>query len=143
MSDGKVSVVKKGMYRLHRSVLWTEADNRVLINALLGVYTALIDACKGDVKEIFALQEIGDTEKLKRVKVFNACVSMMDRLMKRLSLVHLGWNTNPGLAKADAEAKTSHAEKVDLAGAPSMRFFRSCAITLHRCASFWRRCRHL
>ena len=48
ISDDKVSVVKKGVYRLHRSVLWTEADNRVLINALLGVYTALIDACKGD-----------------------------------------------------------------------------------------------
>ena len=54
ISDGKVSVVKKGVYRLHRSVKWTEADNRVLINALLGVYTALIDACQrgcqGDIQ---------------------------------------------------------------------------------------------
>ena len=32
ISDGKVSLVKKGVYRLHRSVKWTEADNRVLIN---------------------------------------------------------------------------------------------------------------
>ena len=124
ISDDKVSVVKKGVYRLHRSVLWTEADNRVLINALLGVYTALIDACQGDVKEIFRSQDLSNTEKLQSVKTFNACVSMIDRLMKRWSLVHLGWNTNPRLAKADAEAKTSDTEKVDLEGAPLEALFQ-------------------
>ena len=124
ISDGKVSVVKKGVYRLHRSVKWTEADNRVLINALLGVYTALIDACQGDVKAIFSAQDLSNTEKLGSVKTFNACVSMLDRLMKRWSLVHLGWSTNPRLAKADAEAKTHHTEKVDLAGAPLEALFK-------------------
>ena len=124
ISDGKVSVVKKGVYRLHRSVLWTEADNRVLINDLLGVYTALIDACKGDVKAIFSSQDLSNTEKLQSVKTFNACVSMIDRLMKRWSLVHLGWSTNPRLAKADAAAKTSDTEKVDLAGAPLEALFK-------------------
>ena len=124
ISDGKVSVVKKGVYRLHRSVLWTEADNRVLINALLGVYTALIDACQGDVKAIFSSQDLSNTEKLQSVKTFNACVSMLDRLMKRWSLVHLGWHTNPRLAKADAAAKTHHTEKVDFAGAPLEAFFK-------------------
>ena len=127
ISDGKVSLVKKGVYRLHRSVLWTEADNRVLINALLGVYTALIDACQGDVKAIFSSQDLSNTEKLQSVKTFNACVSMLDRLMKRWSLVHLGWNTNPRLAKADAEAKTHHTEKVDFAGAPLEAFFKVAA----------------
>ena len=124
ISDGKVSVVKKGVYRLHRSVLWTEADNRVLINTLLGVYTALIDACQGDVKEIFSSQDLSNTEKLGSVKTFNACVSMLDRLMKRWSLVHLGWSTNPRLAKADAAAKTSDTEKVDLEGAPLEALFK-------------------
>ena len=124
ISDGKVSLVKKGVYRLHRSVLWTEADNRVLINALLGVYTALIDACQGDVKEIFSSQDLSNTEKLGSVKTFNACVSMLDRLMKRWSLVHLGWSTNPRLAKADAAAKTSDTEKVDFAGAPLEALFK-------------------
>ena len=124
ISDGKVSVVKKGVYRLHRSVKWTEADNRVLINTLLGVYTALIDACKGDVKAIFSAQDLSNTEKLQSVKTFNACVSMLDRLMKRWSLVHLGWSTNPRLAKADAAAKTSDTEKVDLEGAPLEALFK-------------------
>ena len=124
ISDGKVSLVKKGVYRLHRSVLWTEADNRVLINTLLGVYTALIDACKGDVKAIFSAQDLSNTEKLGSVKTFNACVSMLDRLMKRWSLVHLGWSTNPRLAKADAAAKTSDTEKVDLEGAPLEALFK-------------------
>ena len=124
ISDGKVSLVKKGVYRLHRSVLWTEADNRVLINTLLGVYTALIDACQGDVKEIFSSQDLSNTEKLGSVKTFNACVSMLDRLMKRWSLVHLGWSTNPRLAKADAAAKTSDTEKVDLEGAPLEALFK-------------------
>ena len=124
ISDGKVSVVKKGVYRLHRSVKWTEADNRVLINTLLGVYTALIDACQGDVKEIFSSQDLSNTEKLQSVKTFNACVSMIDRLMKRWSLVHLGWSTNPRLAKADAAAKTSDTEKVDFAGAPLEALFK-------------------
>ena len=124
ISDGKVSLVKKGVYRLHRSVLWTEADNRVLINTLLGVYTALIDACQGDVKAIFSSQDLSNTEKLGSVKTFNACVSMLDRLMKRWSLVHLGWSTNPRLAKADAAAKTSDTEKVDLEGAPLEALFK-------------------
>ena len=110
--------MKKGVYRLHRSVLWTEADNRVLINALLGVYTALIDACKGDVKEIFSSQDLSNTEKLQSVKTFNACVSMIDRLMKRCRWCISAGGTNPRLAKADAAAKTSDTEKVDLAGGP-------------------------
>ena len=122
-SDGKVNLVKKGVYRLSRSVKWTEADNQTLINEVLAVYTALIDACKADVKEIFASQEISDTEKIGRVKAFNVCVATIDRLMKRWSLVHLGWNTNTGLAKVDAEAKTAHAEKVNLEDAPLAAFF--------------------
>ena len=96
----------------------------MLINALLGVYTALIDACQGDVKEIFSSQDLSNTEKLQSVKTFNACVSMLDRLMKRWSLVHLGWSTNPRLAKADAAAKTSDTEKVDLEGAPLEALFQ-------------------
>ena len=123
-SDSKVSLVKKGVYRLHRSVKWTESDNRVLINELLAVYIALIDACKGDVKEIFGSQELSNTEKIRCVKVFNSCVATIDRLMKRWALVHVGWNTNPQLAKADAEAKTHHTEKVDLEGAPLEAFFQ-------------------
>ena len=50
---------------------------------------------------------------------------MIDRLMKRWSLVHLGWSTNPRLAKADAAAETSHdTEKVDLEGAPFEALFQ-------------------
>ena len=94
---------------------------------VLAVYTALINACKADVKKIFASQEISDTEKIRCVKAFNACVATIDRLMKRWSLVHLGWNTNTRLAKADAEAKRQHAEKVDLAAAPLEAFFRIVA----------------
>ena len=44
--------------------------------------------------------------------------------MKRWSLVHLGWSTNPRLAKADAAAKTSDTEKVDFAGAPLEALFK-------------------
>ena len=123
VSDGKVNVVKRGVYRLSRSVKWTESDNETLINELLAVYTALIDACKADVKKIFGSQEIGNTEKIRCVKAFNACVATIDRLMKRWSLVHLGWNTNTRLAKVDAEVKTRHAEKVNLEGAPLAAFF--------------------
>ena len=124
IAEDKVSKVKKGVYRLHRSVKWTETDNQVLINTLLGIYTALIDACKGDIKEIFASQEISTAEKMQRVKTFNTCVATIDRLMKRWSLVHHGWHANPGLAKADAVAKTAHTEKVELASAPLEAFFQ-------------------
>ena len=124
IAEDKVSKVKKGVYRLHRSVKWTETDNQLLINTLLGIYTALIDACKGDIKEIFASQEISTTEKMQHVKTFNTCVATIDRLMKRWSLVHHGWHANPGLAKADAAAKTAYTEKVDLASAPLEAFFQ-------------------
>ena len=124
IAEDKVSKVKKGVYRLHRSVKWTENDNQLLINTLLGIYTALIDACKADIKEIFASQEISTTEKMQHVKTFNTCVATIDRLMKRWSLVHHGWHANPGLAKADAAAKTAHTEKVELASAPLEAFFQ-------------------
>ena len=127
MVDGKVSVVKRGVYRLSRSVKWTEADNETLIDVLLAVYTALVDACKADVKKIFTSQEIGNAEKVRCVKAFNACVATIDRLMKRWSLVHLGWHTNTGLAKVDAEVKARHAEKVYLEGAPLSAFFKVVA----------------
>ena len=125
ISDGSVSLVKKGVYRLHRSVLWTEADNRVLINALLAVYTALIDACKGDVKEIFRSQDLSNTEKLQSVKTFNVCVATLDRLMKRWSLVHLGWEYESAAGESPMRRrKTSDTEKVDFAGAPLEAFFQ-------------------
>ena len=123
ISESKVSVVKKGVYRLHRSVKWTEADNRYLINQLLRVYTQMIDLCKGGVKDGFTLEDVSDTEQIKSVKTFNACVATVDRLMKRWSLVHLGWNTNPQLAKADAEANAFESERVDLQNAPIEAFF--------------------
>lgn len=123
VSDGKVSVVKRGVYRLSRSVKWTQADNEMLINEVLAVYTALIDACKADVKKIFTDEDISNTEKIRCVKSFNACVAMIDRLMKRWALVHQGWHTNPRLAKADVDAKIHHAEKVDWLSAPLASFF--------------------
>ena len=127
-SVDQVSLVKKGVYKLHRSVKWTEADNRDLINELLRVYTEMIDVCKGGVKDGFTLEDVSDTEQIKSVKTFNACVATVDRLMKRWALVHLGWNTNPQLAKADAEAEVSEAARVDLQNAPIEAFFR---VTTH------------
>lgn len=44
--------------------------------------------------------------------------------MKRWTLGHLGWHTNTGLAKADAEAKVRDTEKVNLEGAPLEPFFQ-------------------
>ncbi|MDE0686405.1 MAG: hypothetical protein OXI63_26060 [Candidatus Poribacteria bacterium] len=128
LSAGKVSLVKKGVYKLHRSVKWTELDNREIINELLRVYTEMIDVCKGGVKDGFTLEDVSDTEQLKSVKTFNACVATVDRLMKRWSLVHLGWNTNPQLAKADAEAEAFAAARVDLQDAPIEAFFE---VTTH------------
>ena len=127
-SVGKVSLVKKGVYKLHRSVKWTEADNREIIDELLRVYTEMIDVCKGGVKDGFTLEDVSDTERIKSVKTFNACVATVDRLMNRWSLVHLGWNTNPQLAKADAEAKASKSARVDLQNAPIGAFFE---VTTH------------
>ena len=106
---------------------WTEADNRDLINQLLRVYTEMVDVCKGGVKDGFTLKDVSDTEQIKIVKTFNACVATVDRLMKRWSLVHLGWHTNPQLAKADAEAEALESARVDLQNAPIEAFFRVAA----------------
>ena len=69
------------------------------------------------------LEDVSDTEQIKVVKTFNVCVATVDRLMKRWLLVHLGWNTNPQLAKADAEANAFESERVDLQNAPIEAFF--------------------
>ena len=128
LSVDQVSLVKKGVYKLHRSVKWTEANNREIINELLRVYTEMIDVCKGGVKDGFTLEDVSDTEQIKSVKTLNACVATVDRLMNRWSLVHLGWNTNPQLAKADAEAKAFESARVDLQNAPIEAFFK---VTTH------------
>lgn len=123
IDDGKVSVVEKGIFRLHRSVVWTEADNRELINEALRVYIEMADLCKDGVKEGFTLEEVSDTEQIKILKTFHACAVTIDRLMKRWALVHLGWNTNPQLAKADAEKERAFADRVELENAPLEEMF--------------------
>ena len=68
-------------------------------------------------------EEIRTPEKSRSVKTFKGCVTMIGRLMKRWSLVHLGWHANPLLAKAD-RVRCAHATprfsdlKVSVCGKP-------------------------
>ena len=125
IAEGKVSKVKKGVYRLHRSVKWTENDNQLLINTLLGIYTALVDACKGDIKKIFASQEISTPrEDATRQDVQYLCRD--DRPFDEAVVVgasRLARESGAGESRCGGR-KTAHTEKVDLASAPLEAFFQ-------------------
>lgn len=49
---------------------------------------------------------------------FKTLTLIVDRLMKRWALVHVGYENNPQLAKEDAQAKTRAAEEERLKNAP-------------------------
>ena len=118
-------MLKKSVYRLSRSVLWTEGDNKRLINELLACYDKTIDACKDDVKKMLVSdEETSDSEKIRLVKSFNACVSAVDGLMKRWSLVYLGYNTNTKQAKVDALQNAVQRDKASMENAPLEAFFQ-------------------
>ena len=104
-SQGKIALVKRGVYRLSDELApWTERKNEKIIDSLMKLYEKILD--RHLQKEDISLND------------FKGLVLMVDRLMKRWYLVHRGYDSNTRQAQEDAKQKTAERQKADQENAP-------------------------
>lgn len=130
---GKVDMPVRGRYILASTSTKTQLPNKTLkqisdalrapdankktIDRLLNIYDAVLDNY-----EAWVLENVGrgtDFEKqLLFIENFKGLTAIGDKLMKRWSLEHVGYDTNTRQAQEDAKAKTAEREKAAVEGAP-------------------------
>ena len=91
--------------------------NEKTIDKLLNIYDNLLDNYEGWAADNFK-QRIDFEQQLLFIENFKWLTAIGDKLMKRWSLVHVGYDTNTRLAQEDAKAKTEERQKEALKDAP-------------------------
>lgn len=126
-ADGVIEMPKKSIYRAlsaSRPVFAPpkiprefRTDNKETIETLMGIYDDLLAVYK-----VWFSKNVGphtDFEtQLLFMENFKWLTAIGDRLMKRWSLEHVGYDTNTRQAQEDAKAKTAEREKAALKDAP-------------------------
>ena len=135
--DGKIRRIKRGVYsektedsstdpqkwfraaikKLHSLERSTE-DNEKIINAMLNTYEVLFALFRVWLIEDMVAENIDFEQRLLFIENFKWLTMIGDRLLKRWSLVHVGYDTNTRQAQEDAKAKTEAREKAALENAP-------------------------
>ena len=133
MSRGDIERVKNGVYRkptadIHtqfkaarqkfRSDSRSEEDNKETINKLLNTYDEVLVIFQSWVLQNITNQSIDFEQQLLFIENFKWLTMIADKLMKRWSLEHVGYDTNTRQAQEDAKAKTAEREKAALKDAP-------------------------
>ena len=128
--DGSINSPKRGTYVLpftptrsnetleHISeVLRSEDANKKTINRLLNIYDSVLDNY-----ETWIADNVGSGTNFEKqllfMENFKGLTAIGDKLMKRWSLVHVGYDTNTRQAQEDAKAKTEAREQEALKNAP-------------------------
>ena len=128
--DGSINSPKRGTYVLpftptrsnetleHISeVLRSEDANKKTINRLLNIYDSVLDNY-----ETWIADNVGSGTNFEKqllfMENFKGLTAIGDKLMKRWSLVHVGYDTNTRQAQEDAKAKTEAREQEVLKNAP-------------------------
>ena len=93
-------------------------DNEQTINVLLNTYDEVLAIFQIWVLNSMASQEIDFEKQLLFIENFKWLTMIADKLMKRWSLVHIGYDTNTRQAQEDAKAKTEERQKEALKDAP-------------------------
>ena len=94
------------------------ADNEQTINTLLNTYDEVLALFQRWVLANMVAQEIDFAQQLRFIENFKWLTTIVDKLMKRWSLVHVGYDTNTRQAQEDAKAKTEERQKKALKDAP-------------------------
>ena len=92
-------------------------DNKNTIDKLMNLYDKHIER----YAQWFEKSVDDDTdfqEPLQFIENFKGLTAIGDKLMKRWSLEHVGYDTNTRQAQEDAKAKTAEREKAEIEGAP-------------------------
>ena len=91
--------------------------NKNTIDRLLNIYDGVLDNY-----EAWVLKNVGSEtdfeQQLRFIENFKWLTAIGDKLMKRWSLEHVGYDTNTRQAQEDAKAKTAEKEKQALENAP-------------------------
>ena len=133
-NQGKIERIQNGIYRKPASTdtqtqLYEArkkfsskargaAHNEETIDALLNTYDEVLAIFQVWVLEIIASQKIDFEQKLPFIENFKWLTAIGDKLLKRWSVVHVGYETNTRLAQEDAKAKTEAKQKEALKDAP-------------------------
>ena len=131
---GEIERVKNGIYRKLAAIdTQTELskarkkfsndarsaeNNEQTINTLLNTYDEVLAIFQIWVLQNIASQEIDFEKQLLFIENFKWLTLICDKLMKRWSLVHVGYDTNTRQAQEDAKAKTEERQKEALKDAP-------------------------
>ena len=94
------------------------AHNKETIDALLNTYDEVLVIFQVWVLESIVSQEIDFEQQLLFIENFKWLTMIGDKLMKRWSLEHVGYDTNTRQAQEDAKAKTEERQKAALQDAP-------------------------
>ena len=135
-TEGRIIRIQRGVYRENDDGVSTStptrpdaeleqisnklrsADaNEKTIDKLLNIYDNLLDNYEGWAADNFK-QRIDFEQQLLFIENFKWLTAIGDKLMKRWSLVHVGYDTNTRLAQEDAKAKTEERQKEALKDAP-------------------------
>ena len=128
--DGSINSPKRGTYVLPftptrsnetlkqiSEVLRSEDANKKTIDRLLNIYDSVLDNYETWVRD-----NVGSgtdfADQLLFIENFKWLTAIGDKLMKRWSLEHVGYDTNTRQAQEDAKAKTENRQKEALKNAP-------------------------
>ena len=128
--NGEITKIQQGIYtandsgnpsqqtlRKNISALREAAANKETINVLMNTYDIILLAYQS-----WVLKNIDDgidfEKQLLFLENFKWLTAIVDKLMKRWSLVHVGYDTNTRQAQEDAKAKTEEKQKAALEDAP-------------------------
>lgn len=132
-ADGKIEMPTRSYYALasappspvalrqHRKklsdMLRAPDANKKTIDRLLNIYDKLIDCYEGWIEHNVGANTDFE-QQLLFIENFKWLTAIGDKLMKRWSLEHVGYDTNTRLAQEDAKAQTQEREKAALKDAP-------------------------
>ena len=91
--------------------------NKKTIDRLLNIYDGVLDNYEAWVSKNVG-SETDFEQQLQFIENFKWLTAIGDKLMKRWSLEHVGYDTNTRQAQEDAKAKTAEREKAALEDAP-------------------------
>ena len=127
-TEGRIQQIKNGTYcgndaspgdplKNISDALRAADANKNTIDRLLNIYDTYLENYEDWVKNNIG-PHIDFEKQLLCIENFKWLTGIGDKLMKRWSLEHVGYDTNTRQAQEDAKAKTAEREKAELADAP-------------------------
>ena len=128
--QGKIEMPKRSLYQLatadtsqdsaisQKKIVSRRTANEETIDKLLNLYDLHLGVYERLLKAYLESSDADFDQYLACLTAFKSLTLIIDKLMKRWSLVHVGYDTNTRQAQEDAKAKTEERQKEALKNAP-------------------------